>query len=129
LQFTISSAAPVLENIQIVSSGATQTTASFNLVINGYSTTRSLGTLNVTFTPVSGFNATAVQPIDLTGAANVWFQSTTAQSFGGLFQVTESFSLTGTAPKNQTLLDTIASVSATISNSVGTSNAVETPIQ
>jgi hypothetical protein len=126
LEFTIPSLAPFLESIAITNSTASQTAASFNLVIVGYSTTRSLGALNVTFTAASGFNLpTSVPSIDLSGAANVWFQSTASQAFGGLFQVTVPFSLTGSAPKNETLIQAIASVSATISNGIGTSAALD----
>jgi hypothetical protein len=130
LQFSIAASAPVLESIQITDSTGTQTTASFNLVIVGYSTTRDLSTLNVTFTAATGFNfSTSQSSVDLSGAASVWFQSTTAETFGGLFQVTVPFNLTGTAPKNDTLLQSIGSLSATISNSVGTSMPLQVNVQ
>jgi hypothetical protein len=126
LTFTIPSIAPVEESIQV-----TSTTASgFVLVIQGYSTTRSLTTLNVTFNPAPGYNlATSQFPIPLTSAAAVWFQSSSAQSFGGLFSISVPFNLSGTVPATKTLLDTIASVSATVSNSVGASNSLLANVQ
>ncbi len=126
LQFTIAPAAPVLETIAITGEASTTTTASFELVIVGYSTTRSLSSLNVTFTAASGFNLTISTPaVDLSGPGNVWFQSAASQAFGGLFQVTVPYNLTGSVSKNQTLFEAIGSVSATISNGVGTSNSLQ----
>jgi hypothetical protein len=123
LQFTIAPSAPYLESAQIVNEVIGETTASFDLVIVGYSTTRSLASLNVTFTPGSGFNFASPPAVDLSGPAAVWFQSTiSVQTYGGLFEVTESYTLSG-LPKNFTLSKVISAVSATISNSVGTSNS------
>jgi hypothetical protein len=130
LDFTIPSLAPFLESITITNTAASQTAATFTVVVVGYSTTRSLNTLNVTFTAASGFNLTAPQAsIDLTGPSGVWFQSSASQAFGGLFQVSEQFNLTGTAPKGDTVLQAIGSVSATISNGVGTSGPISFSLQ
>jgi HYDIN/CFA65/VesB-like, Ig-like domain len=121
LQFTIASAAPVLLTSTI--SGAT--TNSFNLVLTGYSTTRSLGSLNVTFNPAAGFNiTTTVPPIDLSQVSTAWFLSSASATFGGQFQVTMPFTLTGPVKTGQTLLQAIASVTATVSNSIGTSKSL-----
>lgn len=130
LQFTIPSSAPVLESAQVTETTSSTTSASFTLVVVGYSTTRSLSSLNVTFNPASGFNlATTESSIDLSGPANVWFQSAGSQSYGGQFQISETFNLTGSVAANKTLLDSIASVSATVSNGVGTSDSVEGNVQ
>jgi hypothetical protein len=121
LQFTIPALAPVIESAQVTN----VTTTGFVFVITGYSTTRSLNSLNVTFMPATGFNLSVVQPAaDLSGVSSVWFQSASSQAFGGQFQVTMSYNLSGSVPKNDTLIEAIASVSATVSNSVGTSNSV-----
>jgi Abnormal spindle-like microcephaly-assoc'd, ASPM-SPD-2-Hydin len=126
LQFTIASSAPVLESVGI--SG--ETPSSFTLVIVGYSTTRSLGTLTVTFNAAPGFNLATTQfPTDLSQLASVWFQSTASQGLGGLFQVSLPFNLTGTVPTGKTLIETIASVAATISNSIGTSTSQQVNVQ
>lgn len=120
LQFTIAPAAPVLETI----AATNETASSFSLVLTGYSTTRSLSTLNVTLNPASGYNLTTSQfPIDLSGPAGVWFGSSASLAFGGQFQVTVAFNLTGNPPKGQTLLQAIASVSCTIANGSGTSTS------
>jgi len=131
LQFTIPSSVPVIESLQVTNATGSQTGASFDVVVTGYTTTRDLGTLTVGFTAASGFNLTSSQTsVDVSGPSRVWFQSSTSiDSYGGLFQVTESFTFTGTAPKNQTLLEAIASLSATISNSVGTSASSQVNLQ
>jgi hypothetical protein len=130
LQFTIPSSAPVLESAQVTDTTSSTTSASFTLVLVGYSTTRSLNSLNVTFNAASGFNLATTQfPIDLSGPATVWFQSASAQSFGGQFQISETFNLTGSVAAKETLLDTIASVSATVSNSIGASNSEQGNVQ
>jgi hypothetical protein len=115
-----------LENLQITN----ETSSSFTLVIVGYSTTRSLGSLNVTFNPASGFSlATSTFTTDLSSVAGLWFQSAASQAFGGQFQVSMSFTLTGTASNGTTLLQAISSISATIGNSVGTSNSLQASLQ
>ena len=130
LQFTVGSLAPFLESISVTNTASTQTTASFTLVIVGYTTTRSLSSLNVTFTAATGFSVpSSIPPIDVSGAATVWFQSTASQAFGGQFQVAVPFNLTGSAPKGDALIQAIASVSATISNSVGTSSSLGESLQ
>jgi hypothetical protein len=126
LPFTIASLAPVLQSIQITN----ETTSGFSVVIVGYSTTRSLSSVNVTFNPATGFNlTTSTFTSDVSQVAALWFDSASSQTFGGLFQLTIPFNLTGTVPTTQTLVNTIASVSATVSNSTGTSNSLQANIQ
>jgi hypothetical protein len=124
LQFAVASLAPVLETIQVTNTTAT----SFTLVIIGYSTTRSLGSLNVTFNPASGFNFTTTTfSSDLGPVASLWYQSAAAQAFGGQFQITIPINLSG--PTGKDLLLAIASISATVSNSVGPSTPLQASVQ
>lgn len=126
LQFNVAAAAPVVEYVQVTN----QTTSGFSLVVVGYTTTRSLNTLTVTLNPVSGYTFPTSQfSFDLSQAANLWFQGSTSQSFGGQFQVAVPFNLSGTVPTGQTLIQSIASVSVTISNSVGTSSSAQSNMQ
>jgi hypothetical protein len=126
LQFTISSLAPTLENVQVTN----QTATSFTLVIVGYSTTRSLSSVNVTFDPASGFNLAATQfPFNVGQTSAVWFQSTGSIAFGGQFQITIPFTLAGPVSATTTPLDAIATVSVTASNSIGTSSSSQTNVQ
>ncbi len=126
LQFTVASAAPVVESLSVTD----LTASSFTLLIDGYSTIRSLTSLNVTFTAASGYHLTTSQfTLDVSGPANVWFQSNASQSFGGLFQITVPFNLPGNVPVGKTLTQAIASVTITLANSVGTSNSLQANIQ
>lgn len=124
-QLVVPAAAPTLIGIEIAST----TTNGFTLVITGYSTTRSLTSLNVTFSAAAGFSLPTVPPIDLTQVAPSWFQSTSAQSFGGQFAITIPFTLQGTVSTGQTLLQAITAVSANVSNALGTSNSLEATVQ
>ena len=126
LEFTVPAEAPVLIAATVTSSSAN----SVVLVFTGYSTTRTLTTLNVQFTPAAGFSLAASQvTVDLSQAAAVWFESAASQGFGGQFTVSVPFTFSGTPPTGTSLLQSIASVSATISNSVGASIAVTSLIQ
>jgi hypothetical protein len=126
VQLTIPSAAPTLLTIQIASA----TTSGFILNVIGYSTTRKLTNLNVTFSPSAGFNVPSVQfPVDVSQVAQLWFQSATAQGFGGQFEVAIPFSLQGTVATGKTLLQSLASVSVTASNDIGTSNSMQAKFQ
>jgi len=122
LQFTIPSSAPALTNVQ----PSSESSSGFTLLVTGYSPTRDLKSLSVTFIPASGFSlATSQFPFDLSQSAGLWFASTSSQSFGGQFEISIPFNLSGSAPSGKTLLQTIASVSATVSNSVGTSSSLQ----
>jgi hypothetical protein len=126
LEFTVPAEAPVL----IAATVAASTANSVVLNFTGYSTTRSLTALNVQFTAAAGFSlATSQVTVPLTQQATVWFESAASQGFGGQFTVSVPFTFSGTPPTGTALLQTIASVSATISNSVGASNSVTSPIQ
>jgi hypothetical protein len=84
----------------------------------------------VTFTPATGFNiGTAAFTFDISQASAAWFSTTASESLGGLFQITETFTLQGTVKVGQTLIESIASVTATVSNSIGTSGSAEAPVQ
>jgi len=121
LQFSVSAAAPTL----ISASVGSTTTNSFVLTLVGFTTTRSLTTLAVQFTAAAGFNiSTAPVNIDVSHVAAVWFVSTASAAFGGQFQVTVPFTLSGTVATGQTLIGSLAAVTATISNSTGTSNSM-----
>jgi hypothetical protein len=121
LQFTVAPAAPVL--VAIVPSS--ETTSSFTLNVTGYSTTRTLTSVTLQFTAAAATTVGTTQvTIDLRQAATQWFQSSGSQTFGGAFTVALPFTLHGTPPTGETLLQTIASVSATVSNEQGASNTL-----
>jgi hypothetical protein len=126
LQFTVAPAAPVLIAVTI----ANETANSFTLEVTGYSTTRSLTTLNVQFTAASGFNLGSTQvSVDLSQVSSLWFQSAASEAFGGNFTATVPFTLQGTLPVNETLVQAISAVSATVSNAIGASNSLQETLQ
>lgn len=126
LQFTVPSSAPVL----IAGVEASSSINGVVLNFTGYSSTRTLTSLNVQFTAANGFTLAGSQvTVDLHEVAIVWFNSAASQSFGGQFTVSVPFTFSGTPPKGVTLLQTVASFTATISNEVGASNSVGGPIQ
>jgi hypothetical protein len=126
LQFTIPSLAPFLVGATISNESST----GFELVLVGYTTTRSLSSLSVTFNAASGFTiGTSQLTIDLSQSSPVWFQSSASLAVGGEFQITQPFTLQGTLANGQTPLQAIASVTATVSNSVGASLPVQANLQ
>ena len=121
LQFTVAPAAPVLISV----APANETANSFVLNLIGYSTTRTLTSVTLQITAAAGKTlGTSQVTINIQPAATFWFQSTASQAFGGQFEVTLPLTIQGTVPTGQTLLQTIASISATASNEVGTSNSL-----
>ncbi|HYL35966.1 MAG TPA: choice-of-anchor D domain-containing protein [Bryobacteraceae bacterium] len=126
LQLTVPTSAPVLLAIGL--SNATST--GFTVSLSGYSTTRSVNTLTIQFTAAPGFNLASSQAtIDLRQASLQWFQGSASTAFGGQFVVTVPFTLSGTVGTGQTLLQAIASVSATVGNDIGTSNSLQIKLQ
>jgi hypothetical protein len=121
LQFAVAAAPPVLVAVLPVN----ETANSFALNVTGYSTTRTLTSVTLQFTAAASMTlGTSQVTIDVRQAATLWFQSAGSQSFGGQFTVTLPFTLQGTPPTGKTLLQTIASISATVSNERGASNSL-----
>jgi hypothetical protein len=126
LQFTVPAEAPVLLDATLASSSANSIVLNFT----GYSTTRTLTTLNLQFTAAAGFTLGTTQlSVPISGPSAVWFGSASSQGSGGQFTISMPLTFSGTTPTGVALLQTIASVTGTVSNGSGTSNAVTTPIQ
>jgi len=107
-----------------------QTTNGLVIAATGYTTTRTLTSWNVQFTTAPGFNMpTSKFTIDLQQVATLWFRSIASQAFGGQFTLTIPFTFQGTVPAGQSLLSTIASVSVTMDNEIGTSNSIQAKLQ
>jgi hypothetical protein len=123
-QFTVAAAAPSLLNLDVLNRTAT----SFTVALTGFSTTRSLTSMKVTFKTAPNFSMeTSEFTINLTPAATSWFQSTASQAFGGQFRVSVPF--TFQIPANQSVLNGITAVSATVTNATGTSQVLEIAMQ
>ena len=125
LQFAISPAAPQLIAIQVTSSSPT----SISVQITGFATTRTLASSSIQIKTAPGFSMPTSQfTIDLSQIATLWFQSTPSQAFGGEFTLTVPFTFQGLAT-NQNVINSITSVSATITNQIGASNSIQAAVQ
>lgn len=136
LQFSVPTAAPVLLAVAPASVTSTTTgsviTSSFVLNITGFSTTRIVKSMTVQFNAASGFNfgsGSQVQ-VDLTSSSAAWFQSAASETFGGQFEISIPFTLTGTGlPTGTTPVQSIASIAVTVTNDVGTSSSLQASLQ
>lgn len=124
LQFTVPQTAPILTAVQVVA----QTANGVTLAVSGVSDSQALTHVDFTFTPAPNFNLSgSTVSVPVSSAATAWFQSAAAQQFGGQFTVTVPFTLTTSATK--TPLSAIASISATATNTQGTSAPVSLKLQ
>jgi len=122
LRFDVASAAPVLILGRVSSSSSNGLT----VTVTGFSSTRTITALSAQFTPVAGFNVPQTQfTIDLRQVSNAWFQSNGSQAFGGQFTVAVPFTFQGTPPAGRSILESVSSVSLTVSNELGSSNLVQ----
>jgi hypothetical protein len=124
LTLAIPRTAPQLLGASITS----QTTAGFTLVLNGYTTTRSLRQIDVQFTPKQGesFSTTRLT-IDVNATASSWFQSTASQAAGGSFLAAIPFVLQNGSSTDD-LVHRLQSLSITATNETGTSSALAVTI-
>lgn len=109
----INAAAPSITSVTATISGS-----GFTVTVIGFATTRSITSAVFTFTPASGANlqTTSVTiPVDQIFAS--WYGSSAAGAYGSQFTYTQPFNVSGG-------ISAIASVSVTLTNPVGTSNAV-----
>ena len=120
---------PVLLSAQVSALAAN----SFSIDVTGYSTSRSMSSLDVQITPNGSAHLAATHlTIDASTSFLVWYQSASSSTYGSLFTVTIPFTLQkgATIPSATTSLTTsIQSISVTATNALGTSPPVSVPIQ
>lgn len=123
LTMTIPKLAPRLLTAEVV--GRTATAVAFQ--VTGYSTARTLRQLEVQIQPRNGqtFSVTSVA-VNLEAAAFSWFQTTQSQALGGVFSVTVPLNLRR-GSDTEDLTRYIESLSVTVSNELGASNALTIP--
>jgi hypothetical protein len=110
---TVALAAPQIDSVRVV-----RTTGGFNLQIAGYSTPREVTQATFDFTTTHGGNSqTTSLTASVTNTFTNWYTSDSATQYGSVFLYTQPFTVQGN-------VSDIASVSVTLSNSVGTSSAV-----
>lgn len=98
---------------------------SLNVVVTGYTTTRSLAEMEVTIKRKNGRADTF--RFDISRAASLWFGSSGSLSYGGLFTATAPFLITGSADDRTKLLEELQGVTVKVSNSLGNSAEFTTP--
>ncbi len=126
LQFAVAPSAPTLIAMEISS----VTTSGFTIQVTGFSTTRSLTSAAVQFTPATGFSMPTSQfTMDLSQLSTLWFQSAASQAYGGLFMISIPFTFQGSLAPGQSVFNAIASVAVKMSNSIGASNSVQAALQ
>jgi hypothetical protein len=116
---TVASAAPRIASFQL----AAKAPNSLTLLISGYSTARSVTSIELQFTPRPGENVSTTRlSIPVEPAFVSWYQNTQSAQFGSLFSVTIPLGLQGDVnASGESPSDTIQSVSAVLSNRLGNS--------
>jgi hypothetical protein len=110
---TIAASAPTINSVTV-----TTTTTGINVVVVGTSTTLDMKTATFQFTPAAGANLqTTSVTIDVSSLFAAWYGSAKSLATGSQFSLTVPFAVSGS-------ISSIASVSVTLTNSVGTSNTV-----
>lgn len=102
-----------------------KTAAGFSLLVTGLATGRSVTQMDFTFTPTAGENVTTSKitlPVESSFLA--WYASTGALQYGSLFTATVPFTMQGDVSKVTSVVDTIQSVSVTITNRLGASSSL-----
>jgi hypothetical protein len=126
LNLSVAQSAPRLTSVVLSS----KTTAAITLQITGYATGRALTQMDFTFTPTSGENvSTSKLTVPVESSFVSWYQGATSQSYGSLFTATITFSFSGNVTNVTNLVDTIQSVSTTITNKLGSSSAVSVSLK
>lgn len=114
--FTLNRRAPAISRLSIASRSA----SGFDVEIIGFSTPRSLTQVEFRFAPRAGTSlGTSTFTVPLGPSSASWFQSNTSKQFGSLFRLVIPFAVQGD-------VNAILSVSATLSNAEGTSEALIT---
>jgi two-component sensor histidine kinase len=112
---TIAPAAPIIEagSVQITD----VTSSGFNVELVATSTTRDLQTATFTFNAATGAQLNGTNfTVNVSSLLSNWFASSSGLTYGGAFSLTIPFTLSGSS-------SAIASVTVTLTNSVGTSAA------
>ncbi|BDC53172.1 hypothetical protein F183_A54870 (plasmid) [Bryobacterales bacterium F-183] len=102
------------------------TSNNLTLEVAGVTTTRSFTRMTATFKARSGFNINQAEfTQDITGSSLLWFGSPASSAFGGQFTMQIPFAFSGSnLPANQQPTQSIESVTITLTNERGASNAI-----
>ncbi len=105
---------PQIRNVQIGASSST----SFQILVTGYSTTRSVSTIALTFTPTPGGTLqTTSLSISSDSAFSAWYQNTASAAVGSQFTATLTINVSGP-------ITAVQSVGVVATNAQGSSSMV-----
>lgn len=108
----IARSAPGITSVQVV-----MTSGGFNVLVTGYSTPRQVTQAMFGFTAAAGKNLQTTQvPVSVDSAFTTWYSGASSSQYGSTFVYTQPFLVQGD-------VSAIASVSVTLTNSVGTSQS------
>jgi hypothetical protein len=120
LELTVPEQAPVVLAARLEAS-----VSALQVVVTGYSTTRSLTKMEVSIRRKGG--KTEAFTFDVSPAAMLWFGSAGSLSYGGLFTATAPFTILGSTDDRNKLLEELEGISVKISNEHGTSGEFSAP--
>jgi hypothetical protein len=125
LDFSVAAAAP-----QLLTAGVSSLASnSFTLTITGYTTTRSLASLQFQIAANSSVNlSSSTTVLDVSGASQGWFQSSASQAFGGQFVLAIPFNIQVSSGTLSSPANALESISVTASNGSGVSNSLTATI-
>lgn len=113
---TVERRAPSITSVTL----ASRTASGFEVVVVGYSTTRSLSQAAFRFTPRPGSNVQSGDvTVNVTSQFTTWYQSTESQQFGSQFRLRIPFTVQGD-------INALGSVSVTLTNAAGNSEPAST---
>jgi len=126
VSLTVASAAPRILNATI----SARTANTLTLLVNGYSTARSVTTMDIAFTPTSGETVSTQRvSIPVEPAFLGYYQSTASAPYGSLFSLSVPLTFSGDLKSVTQLIDTIQSLAVTMANSRGTSNSMTVTVR
>jgi hypothetical protein len=120
LEMTVPEQAPVVLAARVEAS-----LSAVNVVVTGYTTTRSLTKMEVTIRRKGG--KTETFSFDVAQAAQLWFGTAGSLSYGGLFSATAPFGVIGSQDDRTKLLEELESVTVKVTNERGTSAEFTAP--
>ena len=123
---TVAPAAPRILSVLI----SARTANSVTLLVSGYATSRSVTQMDLTITPTSGETVSTTRlPIQVDSAFIEYYGGAASAAFGSLFTAAVPLTLQGDLVNVTQLLDTIQSISVTLTNRTGVSNAVSVNVK
>jgi hypothetical protein len=116
---TVAPSAPQIRSVQI----GTQTANSFEVLVTGFSTPRTMTGMNLQFTASPGANLrTSTLNVDVTSAFSTWYQSAASAQFGSQFTAVLNIVVAGD-------IAAVQSVAVTATNQSGTSTSASASLR